>query len=239
MKEIFRKHPNLSMAILVFLVGFLAIVVHFPTKKGSSTLAGALFGSGAAFIGAWVAERKKATEDAATAARRQHTAIAFFTPELSRVLAVQVGILDRITVNFGETSRGRPPIKEDPIASFCPRKPLLYPNAAEFKDLSVEDATCLIEFYDAIHGIDEAVGEWLTTNRRIDFNAFLFLMTSVSHSLVIGRQLVVRFLSDKPFGANSPASGTLLSQIERVIDNADRAMAAHLERNNPGAVWMG
>jgi hypothetical protein len=239
MKEIFRKHPNLSMAMFVFLVGFVATVVHFPTEKGSTTLAGALFGSGAAFIGAWVAERKKATEDAAAAARRQRTAMTFFTPELSRVIAVQVGILDRITVNFVETSIGRPPIKEDPIASFRPRKPLLYPNAAEFKDLSVEDATCLIEFYDAIHGIDEAVGEWLSTNRRIDFNTFLFFISSVRDSLVIGRQLVERFFSDKPFGSNSPASGTLLSQIQRVIANADRAKAAHLERNNPGAVWMG
>lgn len=238
-KETFRKHPNLSMAVLVFVFGFVAIVIHFPTEKGSTTLAGALFGSGAAFIGAWVAERKKATEDATADARRQLTARTFFTPELSRVIAVQVGILDRITANFIETSMGRPPIKEDPIASFRPRKPLLYPNASEFKDLSGEDATYLIEFYDATHGIDETVGEWLSTNRRIDFNTFLFLMNMVKDSLVIGQQLVERFFPDKPFRSNSPASGTLLSQIERVMANADRAKAAHIERNNPGAAWMG
>ena len=62
-KVLFQKHPNLSMAALVFIAGFVAIVIHFPTENGSTTLAGALFGSGAAFIGAWVAERKKAVEE--------------------------------------------------------------------------------------------------------------------------------------------------------------------------------
>jgi len=237
-KELFRKHPNLSMAAVVFVLGFVAIVIHFPTENGSTTLAGALFGSGAAFIGAWVAERKKTAEDGASDERRRQAAKAYFTPELSRVIAVQIGILDRITVNFIQTSVGKPPIKEDALASFRPRKPLLYPNTIEFKDLSVEDATCLIEFYDATQGIDETVHQWLDIEQRINFNAFVFLMHMVKNSLLIGRQLIDRFSPGKPFGASYPASGTLLSQIDRSIKSADQAMAAHLERKNPGAAWM-
>ena len=59
----FNIQPHLSLAAIVFASGFLAILIYFPTQQGSTTLAGALFGAGAAFIGAWVTEKNRTASE--------------------------------------------------------------------------------------------------------------------------------------------------------------------------------
>jgi hypothetical protein len=48
---LFRAKSNLAMAAVTVAIGVLAIQTRFPTKEGSATLAGALFGAAAIFVG--------------------------------------------------------------------------------------------------------------------------------------------------------------------------------------------
>ena len=77
----FNKQPHLSAAVIAFALGLLAILIGFPTRPGSTTFAGALFGSGAAFIGAWVTEKNRSAADKASEARRIEAARNYFTPD--------------------------------------------------------------------------------------------------------------------------------------------------------------
>src|SRR5580700_3665105 len=89
----FRKQPQVASAVIVVILGLLAIVTGFPTKAGSTTLAGALFGAGAAFIGAWVAETNRTAAEKVAEVRRMEAARAYFTPELARNIGRLVWVL--------------------------------------------------------------------------------------------------------------------------------------------------
>jgi hypothetical protein len=79
------RQPNLVIAVVVFASGFLAIKYSFPTVAGCTTLAGSLFGAGAAFIGAWVADRNRMTFEESEKSKHQEAAIKFLAPELARI----------------------------------------------------------------------------------------------------------------------------------------------------------
>jgi hypothetical protein len=108
---------------------------------------------------------------------------------------------------------------------------VLYPGSAKFQELPAADATLLVEFYDSLQGIDEAIdsyiGKWPTT----DVNAWSGLIRQVQDSLNIGEKAIRRFCPNTPFIAASPSSGTLLSQVEHAIAGAQGAMKAHLARH--------
>jgi len=83
----FNQQPQITSAVLVFVLGLLAILTGLPTQQGSTTLAGALFGAGAAFIGGWVVEKNRTSSEKIAEARRAEAARIFFTPELARIVA--------------------------------------------------------------------------------------------------------------------------------------------------------
>ncbi|GAA0680960.1 hypothetical protein ISN75_19020 [Dyella marensis] len=225
------------MTILVFVLGFFAVLIKFPTAEGSTTLAGALFGSGAAFIGTWVAERKKADEDASLKNRRADEAKAFLSPELATIVARQTQILDRISANFVTTSVGSPPL-EEPLCTFRPRRPTLFPATADRRDLNSEDAEILVEFYNAIQDIDETIALWERSDTRLDFNAFNVLLQEVAHSLTLARLAVLRFCPDQRYSAVMLASGTLLNVVDRSMEMAASALSAHMKRADPRQPWL-
>lgn len=225
-----QAKPNLAMAAVTVAIGVLAILTRFPTKDGSATLAGALFGAAAIFIGAWVTESTKAAAERAALLRRQQAARAFFTPELARIAAQQVHILDRLIVNFGEASLGRV-YNEDPLISLRPQSPLLYPGAAQFGDLPELDAVLLVDFYDASHGVSQTVDSWIENKTKIDFNAYNVLMQMVMHSLKVGVAAIDSFCPDRQYSPLVPVAGKLVDRIEKSIDHARNALAAHLKRS--------
>jgi hypothetical protein len=228
-RSLFRSKPNLAMAAITVAVGCVAIFCHFPTKESAASLGGALFGAAALFTGAWVAETTKAASEKAETARRMEAARIYFTPELARVVAQHVYILDRLIANFISAS-----VKQvtpgDPLTTFRPRGPLLYPSAPQFRDLSEADATLLVEFYDASHGIAETVNSWIEAKTVIDFNAYNVLMQAVQHSLALAHAAVASFCPARQYSAIMPASGTLSERIEASISHAKSALQAHLDR---------
>lgn len=228
-RSLFRSNPNLAMAAITVAVGCVAVLCHFPTKESAASLGGALFGAAALFTGAWVAETTKAAAEKAEAARRMEAARIYFTPELARVVAQHVYILGRLAANFIAASL-KYASPGDPLTAFRPRKPLLYPSAHQLQDLSEADATLLVEFYDASHGIAETVDFWIESKTVIDFNAYNVLMQEVQHSLELAQAAVASFCPDKQYSAIMPASGTLADRIEASISQARVVLQAHLDR---------
>lgn len=227
----FNKQPQLTSAAAVFLLGLLAILTGLPTRLGSTTLAGALFGAGASFIGAWVAERNRTASERTAETRRMESARNYFAPELARIIGQQVWVLDRLTANFSMASVGKPMPQIEPWETFKPRRPVLYPAAPQFRDLSEGDATALIDFYDAVHGVGETVEHWVETKTPQEVNAWNVLMQSVRDGLRHAAVAVERFCPDRQLSPLLPASGTLLHNIIRASEGAQRALTAHLDRN--------
>ena len=150
----------------------MAILTNFPTQQGCTTLAGALFGSGAAFIGAWVAEKNRTNADKIADERRMAAARIYFTPELARIVAQQIYVLGRLVPNFTTASIGKTMPQVETWETFRPQRPVLYPKAAQFRDLSEADAISLINFYDSVHGITEIIDKWIETKTPQEVNAW-------------------------------------------------------------------
>jgi len=205
----FNKQPHLSSAVIAFALGLLAILIGFPTRPGSTTFAGALFGAGAAFIGAWVAEKNRSTAERVAEVRRIEAARVYFTPELARIVGQQIWVQGRLVPNFS--------------------------MAAQFKDLSESDATALIDFYDSVHGIAETIEAWIETKTPQEVNAWNVLMQAVRDSLRLGEIAVRRFCPDRQLSPLLPASGTLMQNIERSDSMVQTALTAHLARHETKA----
>lgn len=227
----FNKQPHLSSAVIAFALGLIAILIGFPTRPGSTTFAGALFGAGAAFIGAWVAEKNRSTAEKAAEARRVEAARVYFTPELARVVAQQIWVLGRLVANFTMASVSKPMPQVETWETFRPRRPILYPLASQFRDLSEGDATALIDFYDSVHGIAETIEAWIETRAPQEVSAWNVLMQAVHDSLRLGEIAVRRFCPDRQLSPLLPASGTLTQNIERSESMVQAALSAHLARH--------
>jgi hypothetical protein len=161
---------------------------------------------------------------------RTYVARTYFAPELARIVARQVHILDRAIANFVTASVGKNPLPGDSWASLRPWKPVLYPNASEFRDLRAEDAVLLVNFYDSLQEIADIVESWVSHQSLEDFNAWNFLMQKVQHSLSVGQKAVGQFCPNVVYDATMPAAGTLLNRSERSISNSKMALSAHLAR---------
>lgn len=223
------RWPYLSSAILALVCGFLAIWAHFPTVESSAALAGALFGAAAAFIGAWVSEQNRAVREGASRARDMEVARAYFAPELARIVARQSEILSRAVVNFIMASAKKPMPKVEPWESLRPQRPVLYPSARQFRDLSAEDATALISFYDSTHAIAELLDTWVATKMEQDVNTWRFLMGTIRASLDLGASAVMRICPEHPLSPSMPPA-TLIASVKQAVAGVDQAVAAHMAR---------
>lgn len=154
----------------------------------------------------------------------------FFAPELARIFRRQIAVLDRITANFICAST-KQPLPGDSWASLKPSRPVLYPDAPQFRDLPAPDATLLVAFYDSLQGIADTLDSYIDRWPTTDVNAWNGLMHQARNSLSLGEKAVKVFCADKPFNEASPASGTMLSQYQRATGGAESALKAHLKRH--------
>jgi nucleoside phosphorylase len=163
--------------------------------------------------------------------RRTEIARTYFSPELARIVARQVHVLGQAVANFITASVGKHALPGDSWVSLRPWQPILYPNAAEFRNLLAEDATLLVNFYDSLQEITDIVNNFIDNQTIADVNAWNVLMQKVQHNLGVGQKAVQKFCPEIPYDAIVPAAGTLLYQSERAISGAQSALAAHLSRH--------
>lgn len=159
------------------------------------------------------------------------TALVLFAPELARLLARQIHVLDRAIANFISASVGRPqPL--DHWTTFRPWKPRLYRNAAEFRDLLPGDAALLAEFFEGLAEIDDHVMSWQESATTWDFNVWNFLMQKIASNVSSGLRAAERFCPGRQYDSTMPASGTLCERAQVSTLHMQAALEAHIRRRS-------
>jgi hypothetical protein len=159
----------------------------------------------------------------------------FFAPELARIFRQQIRALDRITANFICASTEQP-LPGDGWASLKPLRPVLYPDASQFRELPAADATLLVAFYDSLQGVTDTLDDYIARWPTTDVNAWNGLMHQVRNSLALGEKAIRVFCAEKPFNEAAPASGTMLNQYQRVTSAMKKALDAHIARHEARAM---
>jgi hypothetical protein len=167
-------------------------------------------------------------------ASRTEAALVLFSPELARIVARQIHMLDRAIANFVCASVGHPP-PSDHWTTFKPSKPSLYPGVAEFRDLGTKDAALLVEFYDTVNEIEDIVTQLRESETVWDVNVWNGLMQRVQHSVSMGVVAVERFCPSRQNNTSMPAAGTLTERASKSTANMQSALVAHIDRFNARA----
>ena len=164
-----------------------------------------------------------------------HTALALLSPELARLLARQIYVLDRAVVNFVCSSAGQPQ-PPDHWTTFRPWKPRLYRGTPEFRDLAPRDAAMLAEFFENLAEIDDLVMGWQDSATPWDANVWNFLMQKIERSVASGLRAAERFCPDRQYDSTMSASGTLRERAQASAAGMQAALEAHLRRHTTSVV---
>lgn len=219
-----RENPQLGLSILLFIVGVGSLCANIPI------LAGALFGAGASLLGAWVTELNNRLSLAEDKARREANARRYLAPELNRIIERVLNIHSRAIPNFTAASVGNDIKPNDLREDFIPYMPVLYPNAPQFRELSGDDATALITFYDSLHALEKFVNDWWAREGQLPVNIFNMIMKLATDSLVLADACIARFELEKLFPPQYESWDTLSSRIERSKVISAQSLKSHIER---------
>ena len=219
-----RKNPQMALSALLFMLGVWFLYVNIPT------LSGALFGAGASLLGAWVAEMNNRRSFAEDKARHEAEARRYLAPELNRIIERVLYIHSRAIPNFVTASAGNQIKPNDLREDFIPYMPVLYPNVPQFRDLSGDDATSLITFYDSLHALEKFVNECWGREEQLPVNIFNMIMKLATDSLTLASACVERFELEKHFPPQYESWGTLSSRIERSKESATQSLKNHIAR---------
>ena len=108
--------------------------------------------------------------------------------------------------------------------------PALYPNAPQFRDLTGDDATALIAFYDSLHTLDKFVNDWWEREGQLPVNIFNMILTHADESLVLAEACIQKFELEKFYPPKYESWGTLSSRIEQSKVNASQTREHHIKR---------
>lgn len=195
-----------------------------------SALAGALFGAGAAMLGAWITElnsRRTAMEEKS---RRQIEARQYLAPELHRAIVRALYIHERAIPNFGAASTEHAIKPTDLKEDFIPSWPVLYPNAPQVHQLAGDEAVALIAFYDSLHSLAEFVNNWWEREGQLPVNIFNMILHNADDSLRLALVCIDKFSLETLYPPRYAAHGTLTSRIERSLSSAAKARELHIAR---------
>lgn len=220
-----RKNPHMWLAALLFTIGILFLSSEVPT------ISGALFGAGASLLGAWVTELNSRRSNAEDKAKREFDARRYLAPELNRTIDRVLYIHQRAIPNFSIASLGQKIQTGDLQEDFIPYMPVLYPNAPQFRDLSGDDATALIAFYDSLHTLERFVCDWWQRDGQLSVNIFNMILTHAHQSLVLAETCIQRFELDTLYPPQYESWGTLTSRIDRSKKIADETRQHHMARH--------
>lgn len=219
-----RKNPQLGLSAFLVSAGILALVTQI------SALAGALFGAGAAMLGAWITElnsRRTAMEEKS---RRQIEARQYLAPELHRAIVRALYIHERAIPNFGAASTEHAIKPTDLKEDFIPSWPVLYPNAPQVHQLAGDEAVALIAFYDSLHSLAEFVNNWWEREGQLPVNIFNMILHNADDSLRLALVCIDKFSLETLYPPRYAAHGTLTSRIERSLSSAAKARELHIAR---------
>lgn len=224
-----RKNPHMGLAALLFLMGIVAL----PTKL--AIISGALFGAGASLLGAWINELNARRSRAEENARTEADARRYFAAELNRTVEQVLYIHERACPNYmaavNEYISVENTIKPNDLqADFLPEMPVLYPSAPQFRELSGDDATALIAFYDSLQALNSFVTNWWQREGQLPVNIFNQILYLSERSLTLALVCIQRFNLEKLYPPPYEAWGTLTYRIERSLSSAKEVREKHIAR---------
>jgi hypothetical protein len=224
-----RKNPHMGLAALLFIVGIVAL----PTKL--AIISGALFGAGASLLGAWINELNSRRSKAEEKTRTEADARRYFAAELNRTIERVLYIHERACPNYmaavNEYILVENKVKPNDLQTdFFPEMPVLYPGAPQFRELSGDDATALIAFYDSLHALDSFVTDWWEREGQLRVNIFNQMLHLSAKSLALALVCMQRFDLENLYPPPFEAWGTLTSRIERSLSFAKEMLEKHIAR---------
>ncbi|MCW0098806.1 hypothetical protein OIV54_32355, partial [Burkholderia pseudomallei] len=162
--------------------------VALPTKL--AIISGALFGAGASLLGAWINELNTRRSKAEEKKRSEADARRYFAAELNRIIMRVLYIHERACPNYmaavNEYIEVENKFKPNDLqGDFLPEMPVLYPSAPQFRELSGDDATALIAFYDSLHALDGFVTNWWQREGQLPVNIFNQVLHLSERSLAL------------------------------------------------------
>jgi hypothetical protein len=219
-----RKNPHMGLSVVLFCVASIA------TAYQIATLAGALFGAGAALLGAWITELNTRRSTSEEKSRRQSDARLYLAPELYRTIQRALYIHERAIPNFICASTESQIKPNDLKDDFIPYWPVLYPNAPQLRDLPGDQAAALITFYDSLHSLAQFVGDWWEREGQLPVNIFNMILHNADKSLRFALICIKEFHLEQMYPAQHESSGTISSRIERSLSSAENARKQHIAR---------
>jgi hypothetical protein len=219
-----RKNPHMGLSVVLFCVGTVATVYQI------ATLAGALFGAGAALLGAWITELNNRRSAAEEKSRRQSEARQYLAPELYRTIERALYIHERAIPNFSSASAENQIKPNDRKDDFIPYWPVLYPTAPQFRDLPGDKAAALITFYDSLHSLAKFVEDWWEREGQLSENIFNAILHNADKSLRFALICIKEFDLEQMYPPQYESSSTISSRIERSLSSAEEARKHHIAR---------
>jgi hypothetical protein len=219
-----QKNPQLALAAVLVCFGLVALETQI------AALAGALFGASAALLGAWITEFNNRRTAAEEKSRRRNEARQYLAPELYRAILRALYIHERAIPNFVCASAENEIKPNDLKEDFIPSWPVLYPNAPQVHELSADEATALIAFYDSLHSLAEFVNGWWAREGQLPVNIFNMIMHNAGESLTLALVCVEKFELERLYPQRNEAVGTISSRIERSLSFAAKAGDQHIAR---------
>lgn len=180
-------------------------------------------------LGGWVNElNTRRIKDDDKKARRTD-ARRFLAPELDRTIQRVLYIHGRATANFLCEVHEHKERPGDLKTDFLPYGPVLYPSAPQVHDLSGDEATSLIAFYDSLRSLEEFVHDWWAREGQLSINIFNMILHSANKSLMLGLSCIEKFDLEALHPPQYEAWGSLTSRITKSISTEDAARKRHLE----------
>ena len=223
-RHLIVRNSQLLLAVGLFCFGWLA------TKDRVPTLAGALFGAGATLIGTGISELNSRQAAAVDQRRRHDEARRYFVPELYRTIERVLYIHGRAIPNFICASAEGDIKPNDLQQDFMPYWPVLYPNSVQFHDLSGDEATILVAFYDSLNMLADFVKDCWNREGQLPVNIFLMILHNSESSLKLAKACIEKFDLETLCPPPYAAWGTLTSRIDRSLSISANAMKCHQER---------
>jgi hypothetical protein len=224
---------NLLLENAIGIIATLLMIVGYSVFSSKAPqISGAMIGAGASLLGAWITDLKNRRFTSQEKERREAEARKYFAPELNRIIERVLYIHGRAIPNFTSHSAEMSFKPNDLSKDFLPDMPVLYPIAPQFKDLSGDDATSLVFFYDSLRNLERFISDWWEREGQLPVNIFNSILGMADESLALAMDCIVKFDLEILYPPKYESLGTLTSRIEKSRATGRSSLENHIARSN-------
>lgn len=168
-------------------------------------------------------------------ASRHSAARRFLAPELQRTIDRVLYIHSRAVANFVSHSADTKVKPTDLKQDFIPHWPSLYPTSPQVQDLSDDDATALIAYYDSLHSLNDEVNDWWGREGQLPVNLFNVFLHKASKCLRLALICIDKFDLEALIPPPYESWGTISFRVNQALKSEEQARNAHIARSEANA----